>query len=144
MRGVTWRVSLIMPNSLALSFVSYNMHGFNQGQNLLSSFCNEPDANIDFILLQETWLTPTNLVKLANFDDNYTFIGVSAMEQAVSQSILTGRPWGGVGLLMKSNLLSDITFQKCSERLVAVVYCNFLIINTYLPKINNDIDLTIV
>ena len=126
-----------------LSLVSYNMHGYNQGQNLLEYFWSESEANVDIILLQEHWLTPDGLYKLANFSERYTCFGVSAMEQAVTQSVIRGRSWGGVSTLVK-NSIGDISFQHCSERLVIVACGSFLLINTYFPKINSDTDLCVV
>ena len=61
-----------------LSLISYNMHGFNQGSNLLEYFFN--DLQIDIILLQEHWLTPDNMYKITNIDKLYSCVGMSAME----------------------------------------------------------------
>ena len=43
-----------------LYIVSYNMHGFNQGIEVVSDLANSNDPP-DIILLQEHWLTPANL-----------------------------------------------------------------------------------
>ena len=102
--------------------ISYNMHGFNQGQTLLSYFCSDSILNCDVILVQEHWLTPANLAKLINFSESHTFFGKSAMEDAITKSVLIGRPWGGVGVFIKSTLIDEVKFNKCSERLVVVVY----------------------
>ena len=64
---------LLIMNSL-ISFISFNMQGYNQGKNLLESFCSDTDKNFDIILLQEHWLTPANLYKLSGSSDNYTFL----------------------------------------------------------------------
>ena len=42
-----------------VSLASYNMHGYNQGCNLLKSFCDASDSP-DFIPVQEHWLSTDN------------------------------------------------------------------------------------
>ena len=62
------------------------------------------------------------------------------MEQAVSRSIIKGRPYGGSCILYKTSLSKKILFQTCSERMSAIVYDNLLIINVYCNKIITDSD----
>jgi hypothetical protein len=109
-----------------LSVCTYNMHGFNQGSNLLSNLCAELEFNTDVILLQEHWLTPDNMYKVINFGNRYLCFGMSAMEQAVSRSILYGRPYGGVCILIKSSLANMITYHKCDERYAIVALSLFI------------------
>jgi len=52
-------------NELQLNITSYNMHGFHQGYAVLEDLCNAKST--DVFLLQEHWLTPSNLCK---FDVN--------------------------------------------------------------------------
>ena len=71
------------------SVMTYNMHGFNQGEALLSEVGN---ASIyDIIFIQEHWQIPVNMNKFNKFF-NYSYIGVSAMENFVKRDILVGRP----------------------------------------------------
>lgn len=121
-----------------LSLISYNMHGFNQGSDLLFHLTN--DLLTDVILLQEHWLTPTNMYKIAKFNNQYSCVGISAMESAVNQSILRGRPYGGCCILYKKLFSSLVSYQTCSERMCALVINNVLIINVYCNKITSDID----
>ena len=91
--------------SVSYSFASYNKHGYRQGFTLLKELiCNTKELNIDFIFIQENWLTPQNLYKMDAISDVYTFFGKSAMETAVSTSVLRGRTWGGVGFLIRQDL----------------------------------------
>jgi len=53
----------------------------------------------DIFLLQEHWLTPGNIFKLDKFTENFTF-GCSAMPKTVESSILRGRHFGGVNILI--------------------------------------------
>ena len=50
----------------------------------------------DFMLLQETWLLPSNLGKLACIHKDYVAHGVSSVDNS---TLLLGRPYGGVGIL---------------------------------------------
>ena len=131
-------------NLSCLNLVSYNMHGFNQGANTLDSFCKNDCLNMDIIFIQEHWLSPGNMSKITNFSANYVSYGISAMESAVGQSILRGRPYGGTSILVKSNLSKNIYFSKCNERFVCIALGEYLLFNCYVPKITNDSDFALV
>src|SRR6476619_5364669 len=103
--------------SVKFSIISYNLHGFNQGANLLRKFCLSSD-NPDLIFIQEHWMTSANLYKLNHFHKDYSFYGISAMDSVVSNSILRGRPWGGVSVHIKSKHVDKIRFIQCKERFV--------------------------
>lgn len=130
--------------SRVYSIVSYNLHGLNQGTPLLSSMCNEQELNVDCIFVQELWLTPANLYKIHNFASNYSFYGISAMEKAVSISILKGRPYGGVGILIKNELCQRINFQKLGDRFAAISCNNTLFVCIYLPTATTQLDVDII
>lgn len=129
-----------------LSLLSYNCHGFNQGKPYLTSICasdhnnSEDDSLINCIFLQELWLTPENLQKIANFSRDYVFYGISAMEKAVSSSVLIGRPYGGVGTLVSKKLCQRISFSQVSERFVIVALDKTLLVNVYLPSVKTEND----
>jgi hypothetical protein len=91
-------------------------------------------------LIQESWLTPANLFKINNFSPIYSSFGISAMSSAVSKGILRGRPFGGVHILVKSDLCKFIRHVYCSERFVVLVYKNLVIVNVYLPTVVNADD----
>jgi len=61
----------------ALTFISYSMHGFNQG----FSTIRDVSANIspDVWMLQEHWATPNNLCKFDMFTEYFSF-GNSALQ----------------------------------------------------------------
>jgi len=64
--------------------VSYNMHGFNQGIDLVKDLVNSSHSP-SLVLLQEHWLTPANMHV---FDDNITThyaFGKSAMSAQVTR-----------------------------------------------------------
>ena len=130
--------------SLTINLVSYNMHGFNQGANTLASFCNDGSLNMQLVFVQESWLSNANINKINSFSNNYTAFGISAMESALGQSVLRGRPWGGVSILVKSDLVKHIIYSKCTERFVCLIIGEYVFINCYFPKISNDSDFAIV
>ena len=63
-----------------LKVVSFNMHGFNQGQPAVQELINVYQPHI--LMLQEHWCTPDNLTKFDQFVDYFSF-GMSAMYKAV-------------------------------------------------------------
>jgi hypothetical protein len=120
---------------------SYNMHGLNQGQSLLSDICRAGTAPIIFV--QEHWQTPANIIKIINFSPDYSGFGVSAMEQAVSTSVLRGRPFGGVATLVHNNFLSRVACLKCADRFTVILFGHTIFINVYLPCCGTGSDLVL-
>src|ERR1043165_554172 len=82
----------------ALSVLSYNMHGFNQGYSFLKGACDDNLYSVMFV--QEFWLGPNQMNKLLNIRNNYVGFGVSAMEKILSIELLRGRPFGGTAILV--------------------------------------------
>ena len=117
--------------SYNMHIVSYNMHGFNQGSYLLSELCSSNDVKIIFV--QEHWMSPANLHKILNFHKEYTGFGISAMENVVSKSVLKGRPFGGVSVLVHNDLLQNVNCIHASEKFVIITYFNTIFINVYFP-----------
>ena len=101
----------------SFSIISMNLHDLKQGLPVLNHLAEIPDPTA-FILTQESWLTPANLYKLNNFSSVYSGFGVSAMEKAVNNGILRGRPYGGVSTLVKADLCKFVSQVKCRERFV--------------------------
>lgn len=128
----------------SLKIASLNCHGFNQGAGAISALCDKNDLDIDIIFLQELWLTPDAFTKIESFDDNYICFGKSAMDAAVRSSVLKGRPFGGLCILLKSQIAQIVRYSKISERYAAIIIDNYLIVNVYFPTISNDADLCIV
>lgn len=116
--------------SAELTIVSFNMHGFNQGSITVD------DLIIDFkpsiILLQEHWLTPANLNKFDKYHNYFTF-GCSAMDKVIESGMLKGRPFGGVLMMINSDLRSISKTIYCSERFCIVKISDSIFINVYLP-----------
>src|SRR5277367_558969 len=135
-----------MANTLdsQFSIISYNMHGYNQGSTLLELLCDCNVSSIDCCFLQEHWLTPKNIYKLQNFSSDFSFFGISAMEQVVATSVLRGRPFGGVGIMLKNKFCKKVTFHIEKDRYVVVGFKDIILISVYFPKIVSRDDELIV
>src|SRR3989442_1008303 len=126
---------------LKLNIISFNLLGLNQEKSLLSDLCRSTAAEI--IMTQEHWQSPINMHKILNFSNSYTGYGISAMEGAISSSILKGRPWGGVCTLVNNNLLSHVKCLMCAERFVIITIGSTIFVNVYLPSYSKENSLII-
>ncbi len=116
---------------LELSVISYNMHGYNQGyQTVRDLVC---DVKPDIFLLQEHWLTPSNLNKFEHDFVEYVCIGSSAMSAAVESGVLRGRPFSGVMTLVNKKHEKYVKVVCAADRYAVVVVGDLLILNVYLP-----------
>jgi len=99
-------------------FFSYNIHGYNQGVTALKSLIKS--KNPDVVMLQEHWLTPSNLNRLSKDFSDYTAFGCSAMDKLVSTGPLIGRPYGGMMILLKNEFMHVSECIHTAERFVVV------------------------
>lgn len=100
---------------IPLTVLSYNLHGFNQGEPLLSELCSNVAAEVIFV--QEHWLSSINMNKLSSFSENYYCICTSAMENAIQIGILRGRPFGGIAILVHKNIVMLLKLLHCPSAL---------------------------
>ena len=114
-----------------VSIVSYNMHGYNQGITTVRDLIDS--LSPDIFLLQEHWLTPANMSKFDTDASTFYAFGSSAMSDAVASGPLYGRPYGGVMVLIKKNLMSSCECIIASERYAAIKLGETLIFNVYMP-----------
>jgi len=98
----------------SISVISYNMHGFNQGISAVQDI-NSSSISPDIYILQEHWLTPSNLIKFDTIKDYFSF-GSSAMSSAVESGVIYGRPFGGVMTLIKNSLRPYTQFVFSNDR----------------------------
>ena len=127
------------PRNLRLA--SFNMHGFNNGENTLQDLCHIADV----IVVQEHWLPPFNLHKLLSFNEDFDCLGWSAMQDKIQSGILLGRPFGGLGLLVRKNLNVNIStvdvMPNCRCAAVKCVFENnftLLLFSVYFPCYSNS------
>ena len=85
------------------------------------------------MLLQEHWLTPTNLSRFDEEFPQFSCFGSSAMSSAVERGVLRGRPFGGAMTLVSKHLHNFTKIVCATECYVIVTAGNILIINVYFP-----------
>lgn len=125
-----------------LKLISFNLRGFNSSLGLLHDLCNDNCV----ISIQEHWLRPDELNKLALVHSDFNFSAVSGMNNAVSAGVLSGRPFGGVGFLWNKRLNNQMSFIKGDPEGRCLVYKlnvrnrSILLINVYLPCCDNSIE----
>jgi len=125
----------------AIRIISFNMRGFNQGRAAIEELITKEKP--DVFLIQEHWLTPSNLSKFDDvFTDYFTF-GCSAMSKTVEMGMLKGRPFGGVMIMIRNNLHTVSETVLCCDRYVIVRIADCIIVNVYLPCAGSDNRLTV-
>ena len=117
-------------NVNSLKIVTFNMHGFNQGQSAIAELIERERP--DVFMLQEHWLTPANLCKFDMFSDYFSF-GCSAMTKQVESGLLVGRPFGGVIIMVKNDLRNITKTVHCDERYAVLTVSNYVFISVYMP-----------
>ena len=98
------------------------------------------DSNADIVLLQETWLFKRDLGVLATLHKIYLGNGKSAIPD---DTILHGRPYGGLGFLWRRSLSGNIrNIHVNCDRIDAILLIHdgsvTLIVNVYLPVDNRQ------
>ena len=93
-------------NNNLTRFVTYNMHGWNNGLSALLELCNDPTIRI--IGVQEHWLHGDNVNLLNNVHPEFVGFGLSSMNSRLSSEIYRGRPFGGVGFLWRKSISNNV------------------------------------
>jgi len=114
-----------------IQIISYNLHGYNQGFHVVRDLACRDDISI--FLLQEHWLTPSNLVKFEENFPKYDCFGCSAMNKSVEKGVLRGRPYGGLMTLINKKLSKYAKLLCACERYIVIAIDNLLLVNVYFP-----------
>ena len=123
---------MALPTScFKFSILTFNMHGFNQGETFLVETCGS--LLYDVICVQEHWLSTDNISKLAGISEDYIVFGQSAMSAETASGVLYGRPYGGVAIFLKRTHLMLAKSVLINDRVAAISVGNFLCVNVYLP-----------
>ena len=120
---------------IPLQIVSFNMHGFNQGQSTLEHLCSTHIYDVTFV--QEHWLSPDKVNQILSFSPLYIGYGISAMEKKLSCGPLVGRPFGGSAILVRKDLSKMINNILCGDRFVIVFINDLAVVNVYMPCKSN-------
>ena len=111
-----------------VNFISYNLHGINNGRSGLT----DPDKFI--IAIQEHWLSPDKLHLLNEIHPDFIGVSISSMCE-----VCCGRPYGGVGFLWRKSLARiSVQYRSHSGRVMSVLLnlCDntkISIVMTYFP-----------
>jgi exonuclease III len=126
-----------------LRIISLNCHGLNAG---VISYIRRLAPRTDIFLLQETWLSDATSCRLGDISNDFIYLYSSAMEDKLSNNVLTGRPFGGTAILMNKRFAHCISpIVTDSARITALCYKNpsaqdLLICSVYLPWNNNCLE----
>ena len=120
-----------------LKICSYNCEGFKSSTDAVRDLC----VNHDIILLQETWFYKDELHLLSNIHPIFSGFGTSAMHD--EYKLIKGRPYGGIGILVRSDLLKYCTFSEFDDnRILGIKYkrqdVDILLLSVYLPYKSAD------
>jgi hypothetical protein len=122
------------------TFLTYNMHGFNNG----CAFLKEQCVNASVICVQEHWLRNDQLVQFNRISDDFVAFAYSSIPTD-SLPTFRGRPFGGLAVLVKRSLFK-VSNLGCSldMRVQALQLCSsnikFLLFNVYFPCLSNSPD----
>ena len=118
-----------MADNLRLKVATYNMHGLNQGSAFVEHMCKDHDI----IFLQEHWLAFFDLSRLDSICSRMVCFASSAMDSKISSGCLRGRPFGGVAVLIRDTIVTNVTLVKSASRYIILRLDDVLLINVYLP-----------
>ena len=92
-----------------LKIISYNCKNVKTSVKEIQELC----SNSDIVFLQETWLADFEIPFLSRIDSNFHATGLSEMDS--SKTIHKGRPFGGLGILWRKSLCSEINVVKYDD-----------------------------
>src|SRR2546425_1110466 len=87
-----------------LNIVTYNLHGFNQGL----PYLNDLLCHNDILRVQEHWLSSADGQKLNNLNNHFSVISSFAVDSVLSRGILRGRPFGGLAIFIRSDIIKKL------------------------------------
>jgi len=125
-----------------VKFASFNMHGMSNGQPMLRHLCQL----CDIILVQEHWLQTSELYKLAMIDNDFAYLAVSSMDDKISTGIMSGRPFGGTGILWRKSLgiVVKLVHKSANGRSITVSLSDkVLVTSVYFPCQVSSVDYTV-
>ena len=122
------------------SVVAFNLHGFNQGSQYLHDLleCN------DIVCVQEHWLSSTDADMLNNINNNFTVVASFAVDAILGKGVLRGRPFGGLAIFVRANIINNLKIVNLSDRLIVIKVNNVLLSNVYMPCNDSDLAISIL
>ena len=115
-----------------LKIITYNCHGLYSSIQDIIDLCDR----YDLIFLQEIWLFKYDLSILCNLHPLFEGFGCSAIDE--SNGIIPGRPYGGLGILIRKTIRPFAQFHSYNDsRLLGVTITldseQLYFISTYIP-----------
>jgi exonuclease III len=116
-----------------IRIVTYNCQNIKTSVDEVRELCRHHEI----VFLQETWLLESQLTFLSGIDLNFHAKGISSMD--LNSGILSGRPYGGLGILWSKKLgglCKPVIYGNDSRLLgleLTINTVNYLFINTYMP-----------
>ena len=122
-----------------LSICTYNCRSAKSSLSELYQLCEV----YDIICIQEHWLLPFEVNMFAQLHVDFLSVATSAV--TIDNDVLTGRPYGGTGILYKRSLSHAITVVDVKEsRMTALmlhtVHGPVLLVNVYMPTDYGTVD----
>ena len=77
---------------------TFNVNGVKTSSTTIQEMCK----HFDIIMIQEHWLYPDELSYLSMLSNDFNGFGLSPMP--VGEKLLSGRPYGGVGIMWHKKL----------------------------------------
>ena len=120
-----------------IKILSFNCHGLSSSLSDIKDLCNE----CDIIFLQETWLHTDELAILHSIHPQFEGYGTSAMDS--QEKVLSGRPYGGIGILWRKNLshvckLVNLDDSRLLALRIASGKDSLYLVNVYLPYFSHE------
>ena len=116
---------------------TFNMHGFNNGRDFVTSLVQ----NLDIISSQEHWLRPNDVAPFSPFVNFHKFI-YSVISDVNTYTV--GRPYGGLAILVNTSSVTTVLHPGyiINNRVQSVLfeYCTkkFVVFNVYMPCLGVD------
>lgn len=104
-----------MASTAMCNFATFNCKNVKRSLEHIRQLCRASDI----IALQETWLLPEDINFLGSIDDEFGFTGTSAVDTAAG--VLRGRPYGGVALLWKKQVFTNVSVVQCHNPRVCAI-----------------------
>lgn len=122
---------------MASNLISFNCKNIVRSVECVRKLCR----SADIVALQETWLLPHDLAFLGTVDDDFGFTGTSAVD--TSAGVLRGRPYGGVAILWRKSIFTNVTIVKCNSVRLAAIKIELsdrclLIFSVYMPTDSSE------
>ena len=124
----------------SMNFVTFNLHGFNNGNNFLKDLCTDNSI----VCVQEHWLRSDQMYVLNNLTANFEVYAVSSIDDKVPPNF-SGRPYGGLAVFVKRSIcnilnLGSSTNFRVQALLLTISTVNILLFTVYFPCLCSSVD----